>query len=251
MKKIFFIIAGILLFFPALIFILINPSLMVLSIGAVVAIPFVLIIRAIARKIEHDHKRICFSIASYVVLIVAFFMTIGHEFLCPVIRHGDFPFVIVYELDGEIIRLEGYVLVRYERRNNVKTSGTHRYWRTNRPNMTILEQRDEPSAINPERMNRTANLRIRINGAYLMGDRRRVFTHGGEPAFFLHEMYEWHRTPSGREGIYTVGIRGAYYVLDAQQLREYFGIELIQFDFAPPIRNRFSLFQRLRTAGWF
>jgi len=180
-----------------------------------------------------------------------YFMTLGHGHLDPIITTGRFPFVVEYKQNGEIIRIEDVIRVEYRRRRDAKFPIiSYRDWRTTlestdrSPNLVIVEQRGKPSVITPERTNNWTHLRVRITGAYLMGDPRNIFTGQGKPAMILHETYEWHRSPGTIEGIYTIGVRSESHVLDEAQLMRYFGIELLEFEFAPRIRNRFSLWRR-------
>ena len=147
--------------------------------------------------------------------------------LSPAIEHGEFPFRIVYEINGVVYEIEDVIVCEFR--------GVHegrRIWSMNLKSgnsirISIFEDNDVPSAFTTGRINEEIDIWFCLgSAAYFMGDRRE--SRSG-PGINYTELY---RMPGGGGHRVTSSIT-------KDQLLEHFGIEIITWSFSEPIRNTF------------
>lgn len=145
----------------------------------------------------------------------------------PEIRYGEFPFRLVYELNGEQIIIEDTIICEYGGIGMNAGHGKHRTWKFHLlssgeevPNLGIVILADADKAIH-----------MNIGGPYFyMGDWEMV--------------YKWQEIPEIKEFdntfrmIPTVGLGGG--VIRGNDLYEKYGIRVIEWTHAPPIENSFT-----------
>jgi hypothetical protein len=151
----------------------------------------------------------------------------------PTITRGEFPFRVVYEMDGEIFTIEDTVIVSYGGLHypSKNSFNRQRSWissfRRGNDWYVILENENSPSALTSGRINISGRLSLRTGfGAYYMGENVRGITY--RPHFIYEETYQ---------GSHRVEYK--FSTLNERQVSERFGIEILVWEFSRPIRNRF------------
>lgn len=135
----------------------------------------------------------------------------------PTITYAEFPFTLVYELDGEEITVNDTVICEYA--GNVwDATGRYRIWDLYymSGNVVILKNISEGEYI---------ALSTGRTASYYMGDTE-------SPTFSSGEACGYYRGPYA-----DTGIRESY-VTDNELYEEY-GVRIISFEIAPPIENTF------------
>ena len=148
----------------------------------------------------------------------------------PEIESGEFPFRIVYELDGVTHEIEDVIVCRY---NGVHEG--YRRWSSRLKSdnsyifgIVIFSDNDVPSAFKNGRMNEKIEIGFDVGSAsYYMGDK----SGRSAPSIMYSEKY---RMSPAKQGTNTVTRE-----ITKSQLLEYFGIEIITWEFSEPIKNRF------------
>jgi len=184
-------------------------------------------------------KKIICVFVFFTILPILIFVGIWGYFACvgwggmyePVITEGEFPFRFVYELNGEIFEIEDVVVVRF---NGFVSDGIWglrsdwgaelRYGESFRH--TILRDENVRSIFHPDRI--YAEIEILLCPGfpgYYLGDPRNV---GARPRLE-------HR---GVSPFYNGGFPRAR-GLTHEQAYEYFGINVLVWEFSEPIENRF------------
>jgi len=154
----------------------------------------------------------------------------------PEITTGEFPFRVVYELDGDIHVLEDVLICEFD---GITNSGRNWRWRLRydvdatmingfRDTLLILEGEYMYSIFTPDRLNQRFNIFVDAGTCgYYMGDRQGWIS---EPRIQIQE-----RLISEGGGL-SIHDRD----LTFEQLEVYFGIRMIEFIFSEPIRNQFN-----------
>jgi hypothetical protein len=150
--------------------------------------------------------------------------------LSPEIEYGEFPFRIVYEINGTTHEIEDAIVARY--------SGIHagnKNWSTSLKSgdskrIDIFSDSNVPSVFTSGRINDRIDIWLdQGSAAYYMGDNRGYRT---EPNIMYSETYRL--SPNG------TGTNTVTRSLTIEQLSEHFGIEITTWSFSEPIRNRFT-----------
>jgi len=150
----------------------------------------------------------------------------------PEIEYGEFPFHVVYKIDGVTYEIEDTVVVRY---GGIGPNG--RWWATSLESsgaevrvygsrIDIFSDTNVPSAFTSGRMNEKVDIWIsRGSGAYYMGDRRG----STKPQIMYTETY---RMWQGGRNVVSREIT-------INELLKHFGIEMITWSFSEPVKNKF------------
>ncbi len=180
-------------------------------------------------------------LAVVLIIILWFCLTACGEVYepAPKITEGEFPFVVEYEMNGEVFLIEDTVLCTYEgydMSNNFAIFGYpySRMWRASlksgdESKRLIVEfEPDTESVLVEGRKNIESRIIIYYgSGGYYMGD---PHERSGGPYINYVERYKY----------YNDGSKYEYTALTKEQLEKYFGIRLIKFEFSEPIENIFE-----------
>jgi len=156
----------------------------------------------------------------------------------PAIEYGEFPFRVVYELNGEMHTIEDTVISSFRGFDNsspfpftkprswdtsLKSGGTGR--------IVIFEEENINSALTPERVNEISALVIHFGaGEYYMGDPNGSSLIHGKPHLCYSERYETAPNVTRNEAT----------PLSHIQAEELFGIIITEWSFSEPIKNIFE-----------
>ena len=163
-----------------------------------------------------------------------FFMAFGgFTFLVsvpePEIKHGEFPFKLTYELDGEIKTIEDTVVCEFDGFEVLGEAGKYRKWKTylksGNEKIVLLDLR-EKNEVNEFGYTALELFFSYGNGEYYMGDSQRV----SKPQISDYVEYSYITAEK------TVG--GSAYKAD--EAHEKYKIRLISWECAPPIENKFE-----------
>ena len=139
----------------------------------------------------------------------------------PAVTYGEFPFTIVYEIDGEIKTIEDAYICKYGVSNNTSSMGKFRIWK-----MHLASNRKESSSILWHEGNITLTCHIGT-AAYYMGEI-------GE-----HYNSESYRTPHFTERIKEEGGGITYHSISAEEVWEKYKIRIISYESSDRIENSF------------
>jgi len=144
----------------------------------------------------------------------------------PEITSAEFPFKIVYTVDGEEFVYEDVITCEYTGINNdASQRDKYRTWQHSygKKPYTVLRELDNEQVI---------LFYIPCSASYLMGDPEASNYYGGSPEITLASPYQIY---SSGEMTYR-----SDRVIEAQELKDIYGIEIISFEMPPPIENTFS-----------
>jgi hypothetical protein len=176
---------------------------------------------------------ILFLLISIVFYAIPKFNSIFNP-LPPIIKHGEFPFHLKYELNGKVYEINDTVVCDFDMiGENGGSIGKERMWKehlkSGKDRITLISDNDVPSVIHPKRIN----------------SKIEVYYNYGSATFFMDD-------PSGStsekpqvEYIETYNKSSRVTVIDAtplsaKQLQKYFGIKIISYDYSPPIKNTYK-----------
>ena len=211
---------------PGLGFILILPMTLIINMG----LGYVYFRYAKRKK---WFTKILLLLTTFVVTIYIYPSVFA---LSPRIEYGEFPFRIVYKIDGVTHEIEDVIEARF---TGIQMGS--RRWTSNVRNGTnmrisIFRDSDVPSIFTRGRINESIEISFWVGTAgYYMGDRRSNYSPG--PKINYRETY---RMSTGGTGTNTVSR-----TITKQQLADHFGIEILEWNFSEPIRNQF----RFTTQG--
>ena len=158
----------------------------------------------------------------------------------PEITSGEFPFRVVYELEGTTHVMEDVLICEFA--GHEQGTGRRRWrWRLRydveatpvdgfRDTLLLLEGEDMPSIFAPDRIN----------------ERFRVFVDAGTCSHYMGDRHSWSRGPliQIQERLFAADGGPGRSIRDMdltfEQLEEHFGIYIIEFSFSDPIENRFN-----------
>jgi len=146
------------------------------------------------------------------------------------IEHGEFPFRIVYKIDGVTHEIEDTIVVSYRgiQAGNRTWPSSLESGSRNSSRIDIFRDTNAPSAFTRGRTNEEIDIWIGLGtGAYYMGDRR---GYSVSPEINYTETY----IMSSGTGRHVVTRR-----ITKEELLEHFGIEIITWSFSEPIRSQF------------
>lgn len=176
------------------------------------------------------------------LLIVIFLMIIFAISGCedqkpPTIESGEFPFRVVYEMNGEKYIIEDTVICTYSGLDySALFPGKPRTWKAclknrGKENIILLKEENVNSILKKNRINDEIRVVLHYGmGEYYMGDPNVKYWIHGKPHICYGEKY-------------TKPPRTIYYEstkLSEKQLEKYFGIKIIEFEFSKPIKNTFK-----------
>ena len=145
----------------------------------------------------------------------------------PKIQYAEFPFVLKYEINGELKVVEDTIICRYNGEKCVDTSGTYHDWSMNfmsgNNKVTLFQEKNE-------------------NGKVV----REFYFYVGNAEYYMDDEYDYkQRGPQTLDHVaYTVydEIGNVMYSssLSAEEAFKQFKIKLIDFNGSPPISNDFE-----------
>lgn len=141
----------------------------------------------------------------------------------PAVTYGEFPFTIVYEIDGEIKTIKDSYVCKYTVRNDTASMGKYRYWE-------ILLKSNSKERCSILWSDGNTSLYCQIgSAAYYMGDKandRNLYTSKGfiEPFFF--EKFQQDGLEHRR-------------VISVNDIWEKYKIRIISYETSDPIENSF------------
>lgn len=152
----------------------------------------------------------------------------------PSIKHGAFPFHLIYEVHGKTYDIRDAVICDFSGYDSSGGVGKFRTWedhlKSGRGRISIILRQNGASVLKPGRINKVSELYFDYGDAqYYMGDpNARTATHA-KPNFCYVETYD--ESPKITKIDATV--------LTRKQLQRYFGIKVIKWTFSKPIDNLF------------
>ena len=176
-------------------------------------------------------KLIYVPFAIIVTLIVMFSIPAPDK---PVIRYGEFPFRLVYEIDGERHVIEDTIICQYDG-FALDGSGKYRKWKTRLASGEGTN--DYITLLNNE-----------VGHAVMSAGRARVYM-----GCMIHEMDNWERRELRKElreagisdvnseiSVFEVDEYGRRRRLREEELLEKYNIKIIEWTHSPPIKNTFK-----------
>jgi len=180
------------------------------------------------------------SIIALFVLLCLFISSCGYQkSLPPKIKEGAFPFCVEYVYNGEAYKYEDAILCNYvglKPNKGWKSPDKIRDWESNLQSsgedyrdILIVRQYGVESLFTKGRTNTCSFVYLSFGRAdYYMGEKN--FSEIDAPCFYYYESF---KNSSGTQS-------GERTVLTEEQLEEYFGIEVVEFDFSSPIKNEYE-----------
>lgn len=168
------------------------------------------------------------------IVMVRYDMYYQYNNLTPQIQHGEFPFELKYEFNGEIYEINDTVICDFDGFDITGGFCKYRMWKeslkSENGRLTIILDENVPSVLEPERINERSELYFNYGeGEYYMDDCKSCNPAYVGPHFFYVERYQ--KTPKVTYNDLTP--------LTEDQLQKYFGIKIIDWKFSKPIKNIF------------
>lgn len=141
----------------------------------------------------------------------------------PKITHGEFPFRLVYEIDGEIKVVEDVLICEYDGFGANAARGKYRQWKSylasGNTRITLFKNEEIEIFYTPD-INQHA-------AAVYMGDT--------EIYSSINEVFPnaWYTSDFGNKQVNS-------YIISADEMWEKYKIKLISWEPSPPIQNTFS-----------
>lgn len=154
----------------------------------------------------------------------------------PKITEGEFPFVVEYEMNGEIYLIEDTVVCSfdgYDMSNEfsfINTRTWHQYLKSGQEErrLFIEFEPNTESVLTKGRINTESRLILNYGfGGYYLGDPHYKTK---KPCINYVETYK-----ASEKASYSMHTE-----MSEKQLEEYFGIKIIRFQFSKPIKNIFD-----------
>jgi len=154
----------------------------------------------------------------------------------PKITEGEFPFYVEFIYNGETYKYEDSIVCSFDGYDHSAWFKKPRTWfekfksSNDFPtNKTIAEEYNSISILDKSRINKEARLMLSCGRAeYYMGEEE--YTELSKPCFYYLEKHQIDEKTSEWDTT----------VLNEEQLKEYFGLEIIRFEFGEPINNEFE-----------
>lgn len=152
----------------------------------------------------------------------------------PTIKYAEFPFTVVFELDGRKYNLDDTALCSYvgytSHTVNTKDESHNRYpeGSIHECNKWKLEYKKSGEKIILHRISDTDYIEFRLgcSAAYLMGDKRN-YLYDSYSEYYI-EVFTY------KDGIWTQSS------ISSDSLYEKYGLKILDFKIAPPIENTFG-----------
>ena len=155
----------------------------------------------------------------------------------PQITEGEFPFVVEYEINGKRYIIEDTVVCSFDGYDHSAWFAKPRTWNEHlksgdEDKIIILHEENNYSVLTPGRLNEQSRVVLNYgSGEYYMGDktnsRSMIYA---KPFFYYSERYQ-----TDEKTTYNTGEK-----LSEKELKKYFGIKIIRFEFSKPIKNKFK-----------
>lgn len=148
----------------------------------------------------------------------------------PAITYGEFPFKLVYEIDGKKKLIEDTIVCEFDGFVNYGTAGKVRRWKT-----TLKSGNEQLTLLNLYPLKETNELGQTVlelyfyygTAAYYMGDKTNPFARDAQG--FDYVSYEF-KTADGKIG------KSGY---ESEEAYKKFNIRLISWEVSEPIQNKF------------
>lgn len=137
----------------------------------------------------------------------------------PAINYAEFPVVVTYEVDGEVLTAHNTIMCRYDDyRWDESDAIKHRRWAKSfeNENPMLLHTADDGTNI---------HLGIRCSPELLMGDTEELTGNSREASYYLG---------------YTFGESAHFHDCHESDPLEKYGVRVLSFDVAPPVQNTFT-----------
>ena len=211
-----------------LLFVLI--SITHLGLELILLVPFIFVINTSLVLIYFNfakNKRWFKNIVVVIITLAVTYFSFPPVFVAyPAITSGEFPFRIVYEQNGEYHVIEDTILVEFVGTGRGRRNWSLQFAYAPRRRMDIVSLRDEISPFRNIEARRIDVFFSAGSAQYFMGDR------GGGPRISVSETIA---SPGG--GAHTSSRN-----ISKEQLENYFGVRIIEWDFPDPKNNSFSFF---------
>ena len=182
-----------------------------------------------------------FSIIALLLLLSLFISSCANQkLLQPKIKEGIFPFCVEYIYNGETYKYEDEIVCNYVGLNPNRAAwgapDKIRDWGSNLKStqeeyrdILIVEQYNVKSLFTKDRINSCSFVYLSFGRAnYYMGEKE--YSDIDAPCFYYYESF---KNSNGTQS-------GENTVLTEEQLEEYFGIKVVEFNFSSPIQNEYE-----------
>lgn len=151
----------------------------------------------------------------------------------PIIKHGEFPFHLNYEMNGKVYDINDSVVCDFDRIGSNSGFGEIRWWnehlKSGTERITILRKENVRSIIKPNRIDSKIEVYYNYGDAnFFMGDPTGASSE--KPQIEYIETYE--------ESPKEIVIEATE--LTPKQLQKYFDIRIIDWTHSQPIKNTFK-----------
>ena len=152
----------------------------------------------------------------------------------PEIAKAEFPFVVEYVMDGQTYIIEDIVVCEFDGFDGMFPN--QRCWSSylksgNEIKCELIREENVKSVLKPSRVNELSRLVLDYGSAeYYMGDPQ------GRSMIDKKATFEYRENWKVSEKVTDVENTK----LNAKQLKKYFNIEIIRFEFSQPIKNKFK-----------
>ena len=185
-------------------------------------------------------KRIISIIAIFTLICVSICSCAPKDETPPKIKEGTFSFCVEYIYKGETYKYEDTILCNYvgllTKKSGVKSPNTIRDWESTLQSSSesyndvlVVKQYGVESIFTKGRTNTCSFVYLSFGRAdYYMGENE--YSDIDAPCFYYYESF---KNSSGTQS-------GENTVLTEEQLEEYFGIKVVEFNFSSPIQNEYE-----------
>ena len=152
----------------------------------------------------------------------------------PEIAKAEFPFVVEYVMDGETYIIEDIVVCEFDGFDGMFPN--QRCWSSylksgNEAKCELIREENTKSVLKPSRINELSRLVLDYGSAeYYMDDPQ------GRSMIDKDATFEYRENWKVSEKVTDV----EHTKLNAKQLKKYFNIEIVRFEFSKPIKNEFK-----------
>lgn len=164
---------------------------------------------------------VCAFVLNIILTIISFMKMIPDK---PVIKHGEFPFCLTYEANGDIYEVKDTLLCDYDGFEANAAQGVYRRWKSylksGNKRIILFKNSNIEIFFSP-------NINSQKTGAYYMGD---------------HEICD-RINISFPNAWYTYDYENKQvnsYIISSDELWEMYKIKLLSWNISPPINNTFK-----------
>lgn len=154
----------------------------------------------------------------------------------PTIEGGEFPFHFIYEFNGKTFNIEDTVVCKFSGFDQSAWFTKPRTWdehlKSGTKRISIISTENVPSVLNPARVNNNNRSEVWLDygiGDYYMGEDMSGRTRNKPRVAYLEEYSESSNITHIEDTPLT-----------EKQLKDYFGIKIIEFTFSKPIKNAYK-----------